>query len=367
MKKILFFISCLLLSCSYFQKPVDKKDHLVQKVWIREAFAKNYRRASLLQSVRTVMTSSLVIQGNQADGVSAYTKNKGKKRWSFSVKGGVAGNLLVSGGYVFFGGADGFLYALRVKNGQLFWKYYTGAVRTSGPILKDGRIYFASPNKLYCLSAKNGERKWTYSVSVKNFDFVTSGIAEPLLTKYSIYFRTSDDSIFSLNYKGQLRWKKALSKIGAYFTSASAGMVIGKTCLYVPTIESGLYCLRPSNGKVIWKQAYGSYADVLLSGSRLFYPTSDGRILALDQKSGKLLWEHNLSGSVATALVSYKDILIYGEYTGALKFLSKKTGSKEGAFFFGSGLSAKPLLSVPERNIYFLSNAGFFYKLKILF
>ena len=111
---------------------------------------------------------------------------------------------------------------------------------------------------------------------------------------------------------------------------------------------------------------FGSHGDALLSGTKLFYPTSDGHILALDQKSGKQVWIYKTPRSIATNLILYKGILIYGEYSGALRFLSHKTGKSQGAFFFGKGLSAHPVLSPARSMLYFMSNYGWLYKIQLL-
>ena len=116
---------------------------------------------------------------------------------------------------------------------------------------------------------------------------------------------------------------------------------------------------------MIWKNSIPSHGDIVLSGSFLFYPTKDGRILALHQKSGKIIWTHKVPKPVSTSLVMYKNTLIYGEYHGDLRFVSKQTGREEGHFAFGSGMSAVPVVSSAHSELYFLSNFGWLYKLKL--
>ena len=133
-----------------------------------------------------------------------------------------------------------------------------------------------------------------------------------------------------------------------------------------PVFESGLYCLNKKTGKTIWKTDTGSHGDILLSGSRVFYSSHNGKIIALDQKSGKELWSHKVNKSIATSPVSYKNMLVYGEYSGALYFISKGTGKPLGSFSFGTGMSAPPVISEADSELYFMSNAGWLYKLKFL-
>ena len=353
------FPSCKTLS--------DKKDHSLglQKIWIRETFPKDWTRPSIGQSIKPVLSvSGLIIQGNKSQGLSAYTSDKGKKKWFFPVKGGLAGGVLADGPFLFFGGADGFMYALHAEKGQVVWKHYTGLTTVSLPAKKGKYLYFASSDKLYCLNQKTGENLWTYSASSTPGPFIVEGVASPLLGTSLIYFKVSDGSLIALDFKGRLRWKKKLSNTGSDFTSAVSGIKIGKVCLYTASLQAGLYCLNPKTGKTIWKTSVGSHGDVLLSGSHLFYPSQDGRVLALDQKSGKLIWSHRVSHSIATSLVLYRDMLVYGEYRGALRFISQRTGKELGHFAFGGGMSVEPAVSVLDSSLYFISRAGWLYKVK---
>ncbi len=339
---------------------------LARKVWIRETFSKDFTRPSILQSIKPVLTGKgLLVQGNKVNGVSVYTSEQGKRKWFFSIKGGVAGDILVSGEFVFFGGSDGFIYALYLKTGKVLWKYYTGLTGISAPVLRGLNLYFASADKIYCLNVKTGENIWTYSTQIKPAEFTVEGVAAPLVGDDLIYFKVSDGSLIALNFKGRLKWKHTLSNSGNRFTTAFSSPVIGKACLYSSSLESGVYCLNKKTGKVIWKTDVGSYGDLLLDGSRLFYSTHNGQVLALDQKSGKQIWSHDVPESIATSPVLYKGILIYGEYTGALRFISKSTGEELHSFPFGSGMSAPPVVSKATAELYFISNVGWLYKIQL--
>ncbi len=387
---ILILLSCLCFSCRHSQTTEDntslsktqktkgqqthsfkeKKTVTVKKAWIRETFPKDFTRPSILQSIKPVLVPpGLLIQGNKVNGISAYTLDKGEKKWFFPVKGGLAGNVSVADGFVFFGGADGFIYALYLKTGNVLWKHHTKFTHVSAPTIWKDHLYFASFNKIHCLNKKTGESVWTYSTQIKTTKFTVEGIARPLIGSFTnstlIYFKASDDSLIALNMKGLLKWKRRLSDSTSRFTSAVSAPVMGKICLYSASLEAGLYCLNPKTGKIIWKTTVGSHGNLLLSGSWLFYPSNDGRVIALDQKSGKQIWSHKVPKSIATSLTLYKDILIYGEYSGDLRFISLDTGKELSSFSFGRGMAASPVVSVIHSALYFISNSGWLYKLSI--
>ena len=272
-------------------KKTNKNFVHVKKVYIRETFKKDFTRPSLLQSISPLITSSSwLIQGNKINGLSAYTAEKGKKKWFFPIKGGLAGPASLEGEFVFFGGADGFVYALYLNTGKALWKQNVKSVQLSAPAIEGDKLYFAGPNKLYCLNKKTGEILWTYSTQLKKSDFTLEGIARPLVEKGGsvIYFKTSGETLFALNKKGKLKWKKELfNSSNKRFTSALSAPVRGKTCLYSSSLESGVYCLDPKTGKTIWKSSAGAAGDLLLSNALLFYPSSKGKNHRLRSKIRK--------------------------------------------------------------------------------
>ena len=360
---VLFLFPLFVASCKTLS---DKKESriVVQKIWIRETFPKDWTRPSIGQSIKPVLSAQgLLIQGHKSRGLIAYTSDRGKKKWFFPVKGGLAGGVLADGPLLFFGGADGFMYALQAKTGQVVWKHYTGLTTVSRPVQKGQYLYFASPDRLYCLNKKTGKNLWTYSAVSTPGQFIVEGVASPLPGSSLVYFKVSDGSLTALDFRGRLKWKKKLSDTGSDFTSAVSGITMGKVCLYTASLQAGLYCLNPKTGKTIWKTSVGSHGDVLLSGSRLFYPSQDGRVLALDQKSGKLIWSHRVPHSIATSLVLNRDMLVYGEYRGALRFISRQTGEELGHFAFGQGMSVEPAVSALDSALYFISRAGWLYKI----
>ena len=363
---VALLVCVVFVSCNTLPHVKASPSILVKKIWIRETFPKNFTKPSVGQSIPPVLNrdNGLVIQGNKSNGISAYTTVKGQKKWFFPVKGGLSGGVLLAGSHLFFGGMDGFIYALTAKTGKMVWKHHTGQTTVSTPAKKGSYLYFASPNKLYRLNAKTGAGVSTYSTQSEPGKFIVQGVASPLPTDFLIYFKANDDSIIALDLKNRFKWKRKLSDTHHEFTSASSNIIIGPVCLYTASLQAGLYCLNKKTGKTLWKNTIGSHGDILLSGPLLFYPSQDGHVLALDQKSGKTIWKHKVPNSIATSLALYKDMLVYGEYTGALRFLSRSTGKEMGYFTFGGGMSAPPAVSVADSAFYFISRAGWLYKIR---
>ena len=116
----------------------------------------------------------------------------GRLRWTFSVGNSVSSAPALANGSVYFGGYDGFLYALSASDGSLRWKYAMGGqVRASAPAVDaNGTVYVGSyDHNVYAVSP-SGTLVRTYATS----DSVRSS---PLLSGGSLYFGSNDHKLYA--------------------------------------------------------------------------------------------------------------------------------------------------------------------------
>jgi eukaryotic-like serine/threonine-protein kinase len=102
-----------------------------------------------------------VTLGNELGCVDLET---GKPKWSFRSSYTGTDDCLtcsspaVSEGHVFFGGLDGFAYALDADNGKLVWKRDLGAKVTTSAAVKGNSVYLGTGKRhVYRLRADSGE------------------------------------------------------------------------------------------------------------------------------------------------------------------------------------------------------------------
>jgi len=128
-----------------------------------------------------VMGSRLFLASSSEDKISAFDTTSGKLLWQFFCNGPVRLAPVAWNNQVFFGSDDGNFYCVGAETGKLAWKFKAvpserkliGNKRLisvwpvrGGPVLKDGRIYFAAgvwPFEgvfIYCLDAATGEQIW---------------------------------------------------------------------------------------------------------------------------------------------------------------------------------------------------------------
>ena len=128
-----------------------------------------------------IMKDLLFLASSRTDSVTALQLEDGTRVWRFYADGPVRFAPVADGGRVYFGADDGFLYCLDASSGKLEWKFRAapstrrllgnGRVISAwpirgGPVLKDGKIYFAAGVWsfegvfVYCLDARTGKLAW---------------------------------------------------------------------------------------------------------------------------------------------------------------------------------------------------------------
>jgi len=84
--------------------------------------------------------------------------------WKFETGGMVKGSPVVSGGTVYIGSRDHYVYALDADTGTEKWKFKTGSIMVrSSPVVSGGTVYIgAGDNYVYALDADTGTEKWKF-------------------------------------------------------------------------------------------------------------------------------------------------------------------------------------------------------------
>ncbi len=104
-------------------------------------------------------------------GVQALDAETGKKLWSYKLpfyyifrkQPNLVTPPVVTDDKVFFGSSDDNLFAIRIKDGKLVWKFKTKGNIHSTPAVSDNKICFGTEDEdwsVYCLKSSTGEVLW---------------------------------------------------------------------------------------------------------------------------------------------------------------------------------------------------------------
>lgn len=202
-----------------------------------------------VSSGETLASGSLV-------GANLYAVNTttGAVTWTFSTgdRSVTASSPVVSGGRVFFGTLDGFLYGVNAATGLLDWAqpfdaqaqiYSTVAVSPDGATL-----YFATfdnvsgldESKIFAVNTVTGTQVWASS------NFAQGFTSSPALSNDGtrLYIGCYDGNVYGVNTaSGGVAWTFSSGAGGLGFDSSPA--VAPNNMLYIGGFEGNLYALQP--------------------------------------------------------------------------------------------------------------------------
>lgn len=338
-----------------------------------------------------------------------------KVKWKFKTAGTIRGSVATDGTGIYFGSADGFLYAVNKNNGELLWKFQTNGSIAGAPALSASSVYFSSrDNFVYSLDSKTGKLLWKFEMkpSLKGYiewEYYTS---TPIIANTILYVASGDGNLYALNTtNGSLRWK---FQTGGRIRATP--LVTGET-IYQPSNDGVVYVLSSNDGKLLWKfktrgvslgKEFGYdrtnlFTQPCLKNNTLMFGSRDGNVYgvnisthqekwnftyggtwaystvadsenvyvgwstnkvfsAVDIVTGKEKWKFE-SGSVnyTTAAIQGNNV-VFGSGDGKLYCLDKKTGAKKWAYETGYEIFSSPLIS--SNTIYFGCDDGYLYALE---
>lgn len=205
-------------------------------------------------------SGKMVCFGSGDDNLYALDKENGELIWKFKAEGSIysspaikvenpalrqaqggerlvlseaEGSRTTNGGddKVFFGCVDGHLYALKIEDGSLIWKFKTEKDIYSSPAVADSLVYIGSNDYfMYAVDQATGKLRWK---------FETGGIirSSPIAVGDKLFFGSYDGNFYVLNrFNGKLLWKYQTKGM----ISSSPAYYDGK--IYIASEDGYLYC-----------------------------------------------------------------------------------------------------------------------------
>jgi outer membrane protein assembly factor BamB len=310
-----------------------------------------------------ILVDQSLVFGNQSVGLVSLYPSLMQVRWTLPIPGGVVSEVAAAGGTLFFGGADGFLYAVNSENGRVSWRYELRNQTISKPAVAGGRVFVTtSDDVVYAFDAGTGKWLWHYRRRTSPLATI-HGASAPLIDGSDVLVGLSDGFLVALGVDdGHLKWERRLHQ-GSKFTDVDAHPVVEGGTLFVPSYDGSLYALKRAGGETIWRFDSGGSKQVAIDDQRVILPSSDGSVYALSKTSGKQLWKFELDGGAPTQLVVTDKHVIVGSTFQYLYVIDK--GNGQGLYRFnvgdGSGFAGAPAFDAAKRRLYALSGSGNLY------
>ena len=271
-----------------------------------------------------VLGQRMFVAFNDQDKVMALDLNTGAELWTFFTGGPVRLPPVCWKGMVYFTCDDGLLYCVRAEDGKQLWSF-SGAPSArkalgnrrlvsawparGGPVLKDGRIYFAASiwpfmgTFLYALDAQTGTLVWVNDGT--GADFIKqphSAAAFAGVAPQGALVATEDTLLVPGGRSVPAAFDRATGAL-RYFHLSDGGkgnggsfVVSGDKYFYVHTRERGVRVYDLKTGEA----GKSLYNEPVIDGGRLYAAGADksgGAVVREFGTSEKVIWEVAADGS----------------------------------------------------------------------
>lgn len=144
-----------------------------------------------------------------------------------------------------------------------------------------GNIYFEGVNKNF-LKKKIGKNKFSSYQSTSSILFFDN----------NIFISDDRGTIFSVNKRGKVNWKKNIYKKIYKKLYKNLSLSIYKNKIFVSDNIGFVYTLNLVNGELLWIKNYNvpNRSNIKIYDGKIFIINQDNRILCLDASTGSLLW-----------------------------------------------------------------------------
>jgi outer membrane protein assembly factor BamB len=305
-----------------------------------------------------------VFVGSSAKVLWALSARDGSILWNRPLGGAISGRPLFAAdtGLVYVGADDGGMYAFDAATGEQRWVYHAHGPIASLPVYADESLYFTSgENRIYALDARTGKWKWQYDRESPE-SFTIRGYPSPLVIHGKVYAGFSDGYLACLSAStGDVAWARSLAGDATRFMDVDATPLFYKDTLYVSSYATGVYALDPKDGSTKWRYDVEGATSVRARNNKLYFTAAKLGLHALDL-DGHLLWRQALAegGELSSPTLVQAYVLVSSAHGGTY-VADARSGRLYQFFSPGHGVTSEA--TSDGRQVYVLSNGGYFYAL----
>ena len=145
-----------------------------------------------------------------------------------------------------------------------------------------GNIYLSGIDNNF-LKKKIGKNKFS----------ISQVMASPLVFNDNIIFADDTGTIFSINQRGKINWKKNIYKKIYKKIYKHLSFSIYKDKIYIADNIGFIYAISLGSGKLIWLKNYEIpiKSNIKIFDNKIFVINQDNRLLCLDIEKGSKIWD----------------------------------------------------------------------------
>ena len=145
-----------------------------------------------------------------------------------------------------------------------------------------GNIYLSGIDNNF-LKKKIGKNKFS----------ISQVMSSPLVFNDNIIFADDTGTIFSINQRGKINWKKNIYKKIYKKIYKNLSFSIYKDKIYIADNIGFIYAISSESGKLIWLKNYEIpiKSNIKIFDNKIFVINQDNRLLCLDIEKGSKIWD----------------------------------------------------------------------------
>jgi outer membrane protein assembly factor BamB len=295
-----------------------------------------------------VVSGGTVYVGSGDGYVYALEASSGNLKWKYQTGYHVQSSPAVSEGIVYVGSKDNYVYALDATTGTLKWEYATGGEILNSPTVFGRVVYVGSMENVYALDALTGALKWKYMT-------IGSGLGSSPAVSGGVVFVGILDNIYALDaLTGSLKWKSKIGGVVLYSSPAVSGSLV-----YIGSTDNNIYALDTFTGAIKWKYATGGgvQSSPAVADGMVYVGSNDKNIYALDALTGVLKWKYTTGGGYFYSPIVSDGVVYIGSYDKNIYALDTLTGVVKWKYMTGDKFDGQPAIS---NGIVFVSNGNLY-------
>jgi outer membrane protein assembly factor BamB/tRNA A-37 threonylcarbamoyl transferase component Bud32 len=281
------------------------------------------------------VTHGVVFVGAYDHNIYALNGKTGDFGWKYATDGGIVSRPAIHDNYVIFGSEDHRVHVVSARTGRLIWTYYTDGPVRSSPYVAEGHTFIGSGDGyMHAINIVSGRQAWRTDAGapIRSTPYVS-------VADEAIYFGNEDGDFFSLNFRGQVRWRFKAKR------AVTSSPIVIDGIVYFSSVDSTFYALDAQSGWIIWRFRLGkpSISSPCAAENMIFTGAADGVLYAVDAQTSKEIWRYEAGHQITGSPIIYKDSIYIGSVDHSIYCLEYRTGRLRWRYKTGGAITGTPV------------------------
>ncbi|MFQ3568054.1 MAG: serine/threonine-protein kinase [Aggregatilineales bacterium] len=283
-----------------------------------------------------VSVRDIALVGSYDTNMWAVKLDNGELVWKFPTHGGIASSPVIddSNKLVLFGSEDNSLYAVDYRSGRISWTYATKDRIRSTPRIAHEHVFFGSDDgKIYALGVVTGRFLWA-------FDMVAPVRSRPFVTNELVIVGCESGELIALGLSGTRKWSYRAKRgiIAGPLVDLNEGIC------YVGSTDGYMYALDAANGFNSWRFRTNGpiIGSAVASRGLLYFGSADGNLYCINAQTAREKWKFHTGKPIVSTPAIHRNNIYFGCIDQHFYCLEADTGKERWRFKTNGAITSAP-------------------------